>query len=62
MPISGKELTKLFKKHGYSEVKGGGKGSHIKLRRGPVVIIIPNHRELKIGLEKALIKKLKESK
>ena len=34
MGISGKELAKLFKKRGFKEVKGGGKGSHIKMRKG----------------------------
>ncbi|HLB52830.1 MAG TPA: type II toxin-antitoxin system HicA family toxin [Chlamydiales bacterium] len=58
MPISGKELAKLFKKQGYEEVKGGGKGSHMKLRKGNKTVIIPGHRELKKGLEMALRKQL----
>ncbi len=62
MPISGKELAKLFRKNGFEEIKGGGKGSHIKLRKGNTTVIIPAHKELKKGLEKALRKKLKEGK
>ncbi|MCC6127580.1 MAG: type II toxin-antitoxin system HicA family toxin [Chlamydiae bacterium] len=62
MPISGKELAKLFKKHGYEEVKGGGKGSHMKLRKGNKTVIIPGHRELKKGLEMALRKQLEEDR
>ena len=58
MPISGKELAKLFKKQGYEEVKGGGKGSHTKLRKGNKTVIIPGHKELKKGLEMALRKQL----
>ncbi len=58
MPISGKELAKLFKKQGYEEVKGGGKGSHMKLRKGNKTVIIPGHKELKKGLEMALRKQL----
>ncbi len=58
MPISGKELAKLFKKQGYEEIKKGGKGSHIKLRKGNRTIIIPGHKELKKGLELALRKQL----
>lgn len=58
MPISGKELAKLFKKDGYEEVKGGGKGSHIELRKGNKTVIIPGHKELKKGLEMALRKQL----
>lgn len=62
MPISGKELAKLFKKQGYEEVKGGGKGSHMKLRKGNKTVIIPGHRELKKGLEMALKKQLEGDK
>ncbi|MDX8431242.1 MAG: type II toxin-antitoxin system HicA family toxin [Candidatus Algichlamydia australiensis] len=62
MPISGKELAKRFKKKGFVEIKGGGKGSHIKLRKGRETIIVPAHKELKKGLEKALMKKLEEHK
>jgi predicted RNA binding protein YcfA (HicA-like mRNA interferase family) len=61
VPLSGKELAKLFKKRGYEEVKGQGKGSHMKLRMGNKTVIIPNHRELKKGLEQALLKTLKDS-
>jgi predicted RNA binding protein YcfA (HicA-like mRNA interferase family) len=45
VPISGKELAKLFKKRGYEEVKGGGKGSHMKLRKGNKTVIVPGHKE-----------------
>ncbi len=62
MPISGKDLAKLFKKNGYEEIKGGGKGSHIKLRKGNKTIIIPAHKELKKGLERVLMKQLEEKK
>jgi len=60
VPISGKELARLFKKKGFVEVKGGGKGSHIKLRKGNKTVIVPSHKELKKGLERALMKQLEE--
>jgi predicted RNA binding protein YcfA (HicA-like mRNA interferase family) len=60
MPLSGKEMAKLFRAKGFVEVKGQGKGSHIKLRKGNKVIIVPGHRELKKGMERALLKQLKE--
>ena len=60
VPISGKDLARLFKKRGFVEIKGGGKGSHIKLRKGSKTIIIPSHKELKKGLERALMKQLAE--
>ena len=62
MPYSGKELMKLFKKKGYQEVKGQGKGSHHKFRKGKQTVIIPDHKELKKGLEKDLLKILKGEK
>ena len=55
MPTSGKELAKRFK-----EIKGGGKGSHIKMRKGSQTVIIPAHKELKRGTEKCLMKVLEE--
>ncbi len=46
MPISGKELMKLFLSLGYKLVSGG-KGSHLKLKKkNKPTIIIPNHKEL----------------
>jgi len=61
MPLSGKKMAKLFEKNGYVKVKGG-KGSHMKYRKEEKTAIIPNHKELKKGLEKALFKFLKENK
>jgi len=60
VPISGKDLAKLFIKNGYEIVKRQGKGSHIKLRKkGRAPVIIPDHKELARGLEKVLKKRLK---
>ena len=62
MPISGKELCKLFQRVGYKLVSGG-KGSHMKLKRaGSPTVIILNHRELKKGTEHALRKILESVK
>jgi predicted RNA binding protein YcfA (HicA-like mRNA interferase family) len=62
MPLSGKEMVKLFQKAGYEIVKGQGKGSHVKLRKNCVMAIVPNHRELKKGTERALLKQLGATK
>lgn len=59
VPISGKDMRKLFYDAGYELVPGGGKGSHWKLVKGNDTAIIPNHKELKKGLEHSLRKKLK---
>lgn len=60
MPISGKDMRKLFLRVGYEVVPGGGKGSHWKLRKGKKTVIVPDHKELKKGLEHALRKILRE--
>lgn len=57
-----KNLLSCSKKQGYEEVKGGGKGSHMKLRKGNKTVIIPGHKELKKGLEMALRKQLEGDK
>jgi len=42
MPLSGKEMCKLFYRAGYELVPGGGKGSHWKLKKQghPTVITL----------------------
>lgn len=62
VPLSSKELIKLFLKEGY-EVVQGGKGSHIKLKKkGCPTVIVPGHKELKRGTEQTLLKILEKSK
>lgn len=60
MPISGKDMRKLFYHAGYELVPGGGKGSHWKLKKsGCPTVIIPDHKELASGTEHNLRKILK---
>jgi len=62
VPISGKEMRKLFYRKGYELVSGGGKGSHWKLKKkGKPTVTIPNDKELRKGMEHALRKVLEES-
>ena len=61
MPLSGKEMRKRFESIGFEVVPGQGKGSHWKLRRKGLMIIVPNHKELKTGTEHGLLKQLKEA-
>ncbi len=62
MPLSGKEMRKLFIRAGYEIVPGGGKGSHWKLKKkGRPTVIIPNHKELAKGTEYALKKILENA-
>lgn len=60
VPISGKDMRKLFYEKGYELVPGGGKGSHWKLVKGNKTVIIPNHRELRKGTEHSLRKALNQ--
>lgn len=55
-------MRRLFYDAGYALVPGGGKGSHWKLVKENDTVIIPNHRELKKGMEHSLRKKLKQTK
>ena len=58
MPISGKNMLKLYLKKGWIILRQ--KGSHVVVGKANLRETIPMHNELKIGLEKALIKRLVE--
>ncbi|MGD9939512.1 MAG: type II toxin-antitoxin system HicA family toxin [Clostridia bacterium] len=58
MPLSGDEMLRLFKKAGWEVLSQ--RGSHVKVGKNTMREIIPMHRELKRGLERALLKRLKE--
>lgn len=58
MPMSSREMIKLYLRDGWVKVKGG-KGSHTKMKKpGRRPQIIPNQKELKKGLERALLNEL----
>ena len=57
MPLSGKEMLRLFKKAGWRVVRR--KGSHVVIGIGEQRETIPMHAELKKGLESYLLKRLK---
>ena len=60
MPISGKEMKKLFERAGWEFVRQ--KGSHAILQKlGNPIAIIPMHKELAKGTEAKLLKQLMES-
>jgi predicted RNA binding protein YcfA (HicA-like mRNA interferase family) len=60
MPISGKEMLRLFEKYGWVELRQ--KGSHVIIGKGHLRETIPMHKELSKGLEQSLKKRLKEAK
>ena len=57
MPLSGKEMLKLYKQAGWVVIRQ--KGSHVIVGKGHVRETIPMHKELKRGIEAALLKRLK---
>lgn len=58
MPISGKEMLKRFLENGWKILRQ--KGSHVLLGKGNLRETIPIHgnQDLKLGLEKKLLKRL----
>ncbi len=56
MPMSGKQMLKLYRAHGWVELRQ--KGSHVIVGKGTDRETIPMHKELKSGLEKKLKKHL----
>jgi predicted RNA binding protein YcfA (HicA-like mRNA interferase family) len=58
MPMSGKEMLKLYLKNGWVVLRQ--KGSHITVAKGTLRTTIPAHKELKRGTEHGLLKKLAE--
>jgi predicted RNA binding protein YcfA (HicA-like mRNA interferase family) len=58
MPLSGKEMLRLYLESGWRELRQSG--SHVRVQKGREHESISLHRELKRGLEHYLLKRLKE--
>lgn len=56
MPISGKEMLKLYLRSGWMVLRQ--KGSHVIVGKDNQRETIPMHKELKRGLENKLLKRL----
>lgn len=56
MPVSGREMKRLFERYGWVETRQ--KGSHVHMRKDGQLESIPMHRELKPGTEHKLLKRL----
>ncbi len=59
MPISGKEMKKLYERAGWIFLRQSG--SHVAMGKGALRETIPMHRELKKGTEQKLLKRLKRT-
>ena len=53
-PISGEKLVKLLVKDGFVYISQ--KGSHVKLRKGKLIVIVPNHKEIRKGTLSNILK------
>jgi predicted RNA binding protein YcfA (HicA-like mRNA interferase family) len=60
MPLSGKEMVKLYEREGWRVA--WQTGSHVRVKKGQFSEMIPMHRELKTGMEHYLLKTLKRSR
>ena len=58
MPMSGKDMLKLFLKDGWQVLRQ--KGSHVAIGKDGQVETIPMHRELAKGTEHGLLERLKK--
>ncbi len=60
MPMSGKEVLKLFLRSGWLVLRQ--RGSHVIVGKKEKRETIPMHKELKKGLERVLLKRLDRKK
>jgi len=60
MPLSGKEMLRLYEKSGWQMLRQ--KGSHVVVGKNNQRETIPMHKELKRGLEQKLLKRLASEK
>jgi predicted RNA binding protein YcfA (HicA-like mRNA interferase family) len=60
VPLSGKQVLKLFEQAGWSLLRQ--RGSHVIVGKGNERETIPMHKELKKGLEQKLLKRLVRGK
>lgn len=56
MPLSGKQMVRLYEQHGWRVL--WQTGSHVRVGKGPARETIPMHKELGKGMEHSLLKKL----
>ncbi|EHQ36205.1 type II toxin-antitoxin system HicA family toxin [Methanoplanus limicola] len=54
LPVSAKDMIKVFSKIGYQIERQ--RGSHVVMSKGEEILIIPNHNPVSKGTERELIK------
>lgn len=60
MPMSGREMLRLFEKSGWTKLRQ--RGSHVQMIKNGQNETIPMHKELGRGIEQKLLKTLKRVK
>lgn len=60
MPLSGREMLRLYEREGWRVA--WQTGGHVRVKKGPRSETIPMHKELKKGTEHELLKVLKETR
>ncbi len=58
MPMSGRDMMKKYKENGWYVVRQ--RGSHVRMQKRESFETIPLHKELKKGIQRALLKRLEE--
>ncbi|KQS02160.1 hypothetical protein ASG11_15375 [Sphingomonas sp. Leaf357] len=58
-PVSGQDLVRALKRLGFHEISQ--RGSHVKLRNGDTLCIVPLHRDLKKGTMAGILRQAKLS-
>jgi predicted RNA binding protein YcfA (HicA-like mRNA interferase family) len=54
LPVSGKQMVKVFTKVGFQIDRQ--RGSHIVMSKGDIMLVLPDHETVAKGTERALIK------
>ncbi len=54
LPVSGKQMVKVFRKIGFQVDRQ--RGSHIVMSKEDTILVIPNHETVAKGTERELIK------
>jgi len=54
LPVSGREMVKVFSRIGFSVIRQ--RGSHIVMSRGEEILVIPDHDVVANGTERDLIR------
>jgi predicted RNA binding protein YcfA (HicA-like mRNA interferase family) len=56
-PVSGRDIVRALERLGFREA--GQRGSHVKLRRGDALCIVPLHRDVKKGTLAGILRQAK---